>query len=678
MEEPSVRVTTAEDLRIPPTPDSPSLIRSTMSTPKSPSESSDDCDTPELKCAICLGRLRNKSLIDSCFHEFCFECLVEWSKVKPECPLCKTKFEYIIHNVKSNDDYEKYHCQNNQQDTDLQIPWMEDPNRSFRYRTTMTPQLQERLAVQHIVAIRERSSGITARPRSRWYHRRPQNIPEFRSRVYRENLWVQPLSDVTNRFRECSPSFYRENPAQVYRLVRWLQRELLVLLPLNCPHRTFVMQTIINNVFQHPIRSPFFSTQLQPYLGANTRHFIHEFAEYARSPFDMGGHDRAATYLPHGPAAIEEVVLNSPTNSEVSDANLDDLLNSSGSDIEIIESGAPPPAPVAGPSGVRRPRAPRVKMNKRANPILPLSNEETHEIISSSSSSDECEVIGTFKPPTPEVIDILSDDDEGSPRSSPPNGNGAQQRFMDHPEETVDLHSEQTPDVTNPGYLDMSADRPRLIVKIESGRIKRKAKKKRRRRDSSSSWGRSSSESSERGGWSGARSKWKWSDSDSNYDPGGESRGRIPSVVVPQPSFKIKPSSSSRLVVEEVVKDEGNGERESDDGRREHGRERCRKRKKSKHSKKHKRSHRAAGEDEDWGEGTSGSGGGRRCKMCRHKRCRCNHGALLSSHKRIKNHHRETTEERESASGSSRSRSKSKRHSKFKYSDSKCSDSSGE
>lgn len=84
-------------------------------------------DSPEPNCAICLGSCTNKCFSDSCMHQFCFKCLLEWSKVnimiqssggyiylltifqiKAECPLCKQPFRSIIHNVKSNDEYDEH------------------------------------------------------------------------------------------------------------------------------------------------------------------------------------------------------------------------------------------------------------------------------------------------------------------------------------------------------------------------------------------------------------------------------------------------------------------------------------------------------------------------------------------------------------------------------------------
>lgn len=87
-----------------------------MSNPpaKSPNQSSSTQSnsrpsSPEPDCAICLGKLENKSFTDSCFHMFCFVCLMEWSKVKAECPLCKQPFKSIVHNVRSYNDYDMYH-----------------------------------------------------------------------------------------------------------------------------------------------------------------------------------------------------------------------------------------------------------------------------------------------------------------------------------------------------------------------------------------------------------------------------------------------------------------------------------------------------------------------------------------------------------------------------------------
>lgn len=40
-----------------------------------------DNQSPPPNCSICLGRVKSKCFTDSCMHQFCFSCLLEWSKV---------------------------------------------------------------------------------------------------------------------------------------------------------------------------------------------------------------------------------------------------------------------------------------------------------------------------------------------------------------------------------------------------------------------------------------------------------------------------------------------------------------------------------------------------------------------------------------------------------------------
>ena len=69
-----------------PVGDSPILVRESLDTScESEVEenvSADGRQSPPPKCAICLGKCKNKSFTDSCLHQFCFKCLLEWSKVR--------------------------------------------------------------------------------------------------------------------------------------------------------------------------------------------------------------------------------------------------------------------------------------------------------------------------------------------------------------------------------------------------------------------------------------------------------------------------------------------------------------------------------------------------------------------------------------------------------------------
>ncbi len=117
--------------------------------------------SPEPSCSICLGELQNMSYTDSCLHKFCFTCLLEWSRVKPVCPLCKARFKSIIHTIRSDDNYESYELPPQPpapqaQPGSLQLASFEafmDREARFHYRTTMT---RERIQ-QRYQELRERT-----------------------------------------------------------------------------------------------------------------------------------------------------------------------------------------------------------------------------------------------------------------------------------------------------------------------------------------------------------------------------------------------------------------------------------------------------------------------------------------------------------------------------------------
>ncbi|EEF49815.1 uncharacterized protein LOC8285547 [Ricinus communis] len=59
-------------------------------------------------CPICLGPFIQESYLDTCFHKFCYNCILHWTKVigrkrhspspsSVKCPLCKTENHSIIY-----------------------------------------------------------------------------------------------------------------------------------------------------------------------------------------------------------------------------------------------------------------------------------------------------------------------------------------------------------------------------------------------------------------------------------------------------------------------------------------------------------------------------------------------------------------------------------------------------
>ncbi|XP_076462030.1 uncharacterized protein LOC143294540 [Babylonia areolata] len=276
---------------------------------EAPGGSERPAGSPEPNCAICLGQLENKSFTDSCFHMFCFVCLQEWSKVKAECPLCKQPFKSIIHNVKSYNNYDQFYLDHHQHRPPQPLHFGWNFDRSFRYRTTLT--MDHRYFNIHSYSIQDRDSSAAPvyrrslmpryRLRSRTVHPLMRPYPEpvsttrFRRQIYEWGRRVSGLR-ATHRKRRVSPEFFRNNPAQTHRLVPWLNRELNALLYNVEEQVTFVLELIMGLIKRFNIESEEFYEHIHPYLHHNTRHFMHEFLYFARSPYSMSTYDTKAIY----------------------------------------------------------------------------------------------------------------------------------------------------------------------------------------------------------------------------------------------------------------------------------------------------------------------------------------------------------------------------------------------
>ncbi|XP_058076186.1 uncharacterized protein LOC131224802 [Magnolia sinica] len=62
-------------------------------------------DVGKQVCGICLSEEREgivRGTLNSCFHYFCFTCIMEWSKVESRCPVCKRRFKTISKPARSD------------------------------------------------------------------------------------------------------------------------------------------------------------------------------------------------------------------------------------------------------------------------------------------------------------------------------------------------------------------------------------------------------------------------------------------------------------------------------------------------------------------------------------------------------------------------------------------------
>ncbi|XP_014356562.2 E3 ubiquitin-protein ligase Topors [Papilio machaon] len=378
----------------------PSSVKSDDSSPRHESGRG----SPPPNCAICLGTCRNNSFTDSCLHQFCFKCLLTWSKVKPECPLCKQTFRSIIHNVRSNHQYEEYMVEQRQTEEAaerIDINTLTSTRR-FRYRTTLTLPRRESLAIQQLLLHYPMMADVLPAPRPAARAPRRRSPASFRRTVYRHNLWARPLPDFTGRFRDCSPLFYRYNDSQMHRLVPWLTRELHYLLNENVGHISYVITRILELLPQYHINSPEFREAMLRYFGDRTDHFLHELYCFASTPYDMTGYDRNVQYTTDTRIST---MVNEVISSSESEASTD-------SDIVMVSSSEPAEQP-PGPSRVPAPVYPQNYIPEpTTNNVIPI---ETLSHTDTDDDSSEVMVVGYIKPPqdrTPEVVDLLGSDSD--------------------------------------------------------------------------------------------------------------------------------------------------------------------------------------------------------------------------------------------------------------------------
>jgi hypothetical protein len=81
-------------------------------------ENSDKREVPKTlapnKCPICLEVITNKCSTDNCRHEFCFECLHQWSAQHNYCPICRQVFQSVRYNIRSDTEFESFRVENHE------------------------------------------------------------------------------------------------------------------------------------------------------------------------------------------------------------------------------------------------------------------------------------------------------------------------------------------------------------------------------------------------------------------------------------------------------------------------------------------------------------------------------------------------------------------------------------
>ncbi|XP_053684280.1 E3 ubiquitin-protein ligase Topors-like [Sabethes cyaneus] len=448
--------------------------------------------SPPPKCAICLGKCRQKCYTDSCRHQFCYRCLLEWSKIKAECPLCKQVFRSIIYKQKMFDRYEEQIIGIVPPGSPMLVPSRDgsvggsgavrapqvyhrldftlSQSPRFTYSATLRVQPSQSERLQQLFL--HQSGDVQRFSREFADDSIPsrQNGPEWRRYIYHRRLHARPLPDINGRLRECSAAFYRENPAQIHRLMPWINRELIALCRGNPSQITLIMEDFPNLLMTHDITSTTFRERVSYWGRSRTVHFIHELLNFARSPYDMIGYDRSVQYDPYYNSVV---VLSSSSSS--SGSSTSSVSEGSDGEDDVVRIVEPVPGTsrtvesTGGPSGSSRRGRTQFTIETRSSDqtvimtgsfggagvsgIVSVSTSGTqtngnvgggssssgfpdvsrmHPLTSlpapvpvsrlddganislSSSDSDDCRIVGALKPPhlrTPEMVSLESESD---------------------------------------------------------------------------------------------------------------------------------------------------------------------------------------------------------------------------------------------------------------------------
>ncbi|KIY70913.1 hypothetical protein CYLTODRAFT_160952 [Cylindrobasidium torrendii FP15055 ss-10] len=219
-------------------------------------------------CSICLHTYKDRAIVPTCSHEFCFGCILEWSEQSSKCPLCNQIIgDYLIHRFRGRYDYQKHYLVKR----DMANP-------------TPGPSRQQR---------RER--------RYREEVDRLEESIEKRRAIYYWGLYAKHVaSNMFTKYRPYpSPQNFAASDDMVRRTTSFLRRELRIWPNLDVEFLTTFTISIMKSI---DIRSEsavkLISEFLDPDGGKdNAEHFAHEVYSYVRSPYrDLFVYDTVVQY----------------------------------------------------------------------------------------------------------------------------------------------------------------------------------------------------------------------------------------------------------------------------------------------------------------------------------------------------------------------------------------------
>ncbi|KAF9105832.1 hypothetical protein BGX27_009421 [Mortierella sp. AM989] len=281
-----------------------------------PNDDSDD-DTKSY-CVICLNTCEDRTVLETCHHEFCFHCILQWSMISHSCPLCIQVFESCIHNILDDLNYTVHRFE--KPTSSSKGPSTGSPSSST---SSATSRRQQQIAVPYGI-IRQLYGPAQRRRR----FRNPPNVDlaeqtvtehqqsalEKRRHVYRHRLFVKHIgANRITGFQQITPETFRIFPHKLDRLIPWVRRELQAILSLASPPTSdsstsasgpsettydlpqgadrgveLIREYIIAVMKRYDLQTDQGQDLLRDFLYEHTEQFVHELMGFARSNIAEG------------------------------------------------------------------------------------------------------------------------------------------------------------------------------------------------------------------------------------------------------------------------------------------------------------------------------------------------------------------------------------------------------
>jgi len=216
-------------------------------------------------CPICLEHFSNKTMLNPCYHAFCYICIKKWSNVSQNCPLCKQSFDFAIYNIKDEYNFDKVY---------------------FSEKEILN--------------------------KKKNYYRISSNEDdiEYRRNIYDKGFYAKQTEKykVLNE-NQTYLNYLTKNKAKFNRIIPWIERDLKAILRMD--DIDIVRDYIIGVLKKYDLDSEQAREEISLFLNNKTNHFIHELKCFINSPFNIKTYDSQYQYVKKSEHKIPiEVVKN--------------------------------------------------------------------------------------------------------------------------------------------------------------------------------------------------------------------------------------------------------------------------------------------------------------------------------------------------------------------------------